>query len=109
MSISPINFNGMIQNTNEVSNTKVNEDQKSSLQQANLTVEVEKKQEQLQKQVNNVSNTQKKDNNYDREGNGKGYEGNKQRKKSPKLKAEQPLKGDGKVSEKTGPSFDMRI
>ena len=46
MSISPINFNGMIQNTNEVSHAKANEDQKPMLQQDNLTHTVEKQQEQ---------------------------------------------------------------
>ena len=46
MSISPINFNGMIQNTNELSHTKAQEDQKPMLEQQNLTHTVEKKQEQ---------------------------------------------------------------
>ncbi len=109
MSISPINFNGMIQNTGEVSQTKANDDQKSVMQQSNLSVEVEKKQEQQQKQVNNLEETQKKEDSYDREGNGKGYEGNKQRKKAPKIVKDQKLQGDGKVSPKPMTSFDMRV
>ncbi|MCR5581187.1 MAG: hypothetical protein K6F66_06320 [Pseudobutyrivibrio sp.] len=108
MSISPINFNGMIQNTNEISHTKANEDQKPLLQQELLTSAVEKKQEQQSKQVNDPNNTNKTGDKYDREGNGKGYEGNKNRK-SPKNKKGQELQGDGEVTEKPKPSFDMRV
>ena len=59
MSISPINFNGMIQNTNEISNTKANEDQKPMLQQEVLTATVAKKQEQQAKQVNDLYNAKR--------------------------------------------------
>ena len=108
MSISPINFNGMIQNTNEISNTKANEDQKPMLQQEVLTATVEKKQEQQAKQVNDLYNAKRTEDKYDREGNGKGYEGNKKRKPS-KIKQGEKLEGDGKISEKPTPSFDMRV
>lgn len=108
MSISPINFNGMIQNTNEISHTKANEDQKPLLQQAALTDTVEKQQEQLSHQVNDTKSSKRTENSYDREGNGKGYEGNKKRK-PPKEKEGQNLEGDGTVTEKPKPSFDMRV
>ena len=45
MSISPINFNGMIQNTNEVSHTQAQEEQKSTFQQEMLTHEVDRQKE----------------------------------------------------------------
>ena len=108
MSISPINFNGMIQNTNEISHTKANEDQKPMLQQELLTDTVEKMQEQQARQVNNPNNAKRTEDKYDREGNGKGYKGNK-KQKPPKIKKGQKLEGDGSVSEKPSPSFDMRI
>ncbi len=109
MSISPINFNGMIQNTNEVSHAKANEDQKPTLQQENLTLAVEKQQEQQSKQVNDTYKADKENERYDREGNGKGYQGNKgKRKPAPKLKEGQKLP-DGSVSEKHTTSFDMRV
>ncbi|MBQ3774279.1 MAG: hypothetical protein II833_07830 [Pseudobutyrivibrio sp.] len=108
MSISPINFNGMIQNTNEISHTKANEDQKPLLQQSVLTDTVEKQQEQKAHQVNDTYNAKRTEDNYDREGNGKGYEGNKKRK-PPKEKKGQNLEGDGTVIEKPKPSFDMRV
>ncbi|MBQ6464233.1 MAG: hypothetical protein IJJ59_12985 [Pseudobutyrivibrio sp.] len=108
MSISPINFNGMIQNTNEISHTKANEDQKPLLQQSVLTDTVEKQQEQKAHQVNDTYNAKRTEYSYDREGNGKGYEGNKKRK-PPKEKKGQNLEGDGTVIEKPKPSFDMRV
>ena len=111
MSISPLNFNGMIQNTNELSHTKANEDQKPLLQQSVLTDTVEKQQERLQHQVNDTYNAKKAENKNDREGSGKGYEGNKNRKppKDTKESKDQNNLGDGTVSEKPTPSFDMRI
>ena len=110
MSISPINFNGMIQNTNEISHTKATEDQKPMLQQQVLTDTVEKMQEQKSRQVNDPNDTKRTENKNDREGNGKGYKGNKKRKppKNANTKG-QELKGDGSVSEKPTPSFDMRV
>ena len=107
MSISPINFNGMIQNTNELSHTKAQEDQKPMLDQQNLTHTVEKQQEQQAKQVNDLYKADRDENRYDREGNGKGYEGNKKRKAQSKKKEEK--KPDGSFSEKHTTSFDMRV
>ncbi len=109
MSISPINFNGMIQNTNEISHTKANEDQKPAMQQDFLTGAVEKKTEQESHQVNDTYNAKRTEDKYDREGNGKGYEGNKKRKEPPKKNTTQELDKDGNVIEKPKPSFDMRI
>lgn len=110
MSISPLNFNGMIQNTNEVSHTHSAEDQKPLLQQENLTHEVDKQQEQQAKQVNNLYKSEKKENQYDREGSGKGYQGNKNRKPAkPKDKKEEQQMVDGKVFQKPSTSFDMRV
>ncbi|MBR4707721.1 MAG: hypothetical protein IKP29_06670 [Pseudobutyrivibrio sp.] len=110
MSISPINFNGMIQNTNEISHTKANEDQKPLTQQDFLTGAVEKKVEQEAHQVNDPYNAKRSEDKYDREGNGSGYEGN-QKRRPPKEQKKDSNKndGDGKVLEKPKPSFDMRI
>jgi len=110
MSISPLNFNGMIQNTNEVSHVKANEDAKAQVQQSTLTSTVDKMQEQQSKQVNNPDNSRKTEDKYDREGNGKGYEGNKNRKSSSAKKVlKNENENDGEVKEKPTPSFDMRI
>ena len=109
MSISPMNFNGMIQNTNEVSHAKANEDQKPMLQQDNLTHTVDKQQEQQAKQVNDPYKADREDERYDREGNGKGYEGNKNKKRKLPKKKEEEKRPDGCVSEKHTASFDMRV
>ena len=110
MSISPLNFNGMIQNTNELSHTHSAEDQKPLLQQENLTHQVDKQQEQQAKQVNNLYKSETKENQYDREGSGKGYQGNKNRKPAnPKDKKEEQQMADGKVFQKPSTSFDMRV
>ena len=104
MSISPINFNGMIQNTNEISNAKLQEDQKPILQQANSSVEVEKQQDRNSHQVNGLQNSAKEELHYDREGDGKGYQGNQHNKNKKEKKSE-----DGTVTKKSSSSFDIRI
>ncbi len=109
MSISPINFNGMIQNTNEIGHTQAAEDQKPLLQQENLTNEVAKQQEQQSKQVNTLYKSEQAENKYDREGSGKGYTGNKQQKKNQKEKKDDLFGDDGKIVEKNVSSFDMRV
>lgn len=111
MSISPLNFNGMIQNTNEVSHTHSAEDQKPLLQQENLTHEVDKQQEQQAKQVNNLYKSEQSESKYDREGSGKGYQRNKNRKPTnPKDKKEETeMTADGKIFQKPSSSFDMRV
>jgi hypothetical protein len=112
MSISPINFNGMIQNTNELGHSKATEDQKPMLEQQNLTHTVDKRQEQQSKQVNDLYKADRQEARYDREGSGKGYEGNKQRKPTEKKKDEHHLDNslpDGSISEKPATSFDMRV
>ncbi len=107
MSISPINFNGMIQNTNEVSHTKATEDQKPQMQQDSLTLSVDRQKEQEAKQVNDLYKAENKEERYDREGNGKGYQGNN-KKRSSKGKKDEKI-SDGSVKEKHISSFDMRI
>ena len=88
MSIRPVDFNGMIQNTHEVASTKANEDNKANLQQQNVQV--------------NVMHEEQKDG----DGDGRGYDA-KGRKKTKKKKQ---LDNDGVVRIKTGqPSFDIKI
>lgn len=105
MSISPMNFNGMIQSTNEVSHAKVQEDQRSHIQQANVSVEVNRKQEELAHQVNDPEQSREQEYRYDRGGNGAGYRGSQNKKK----KKEKESKGDGTVTKKPMTSFDIRI
>ncbi len=106
MSISPIHFNGMIQSGSEVSHTQSQEVNKPELQQANVTVAVEKKIEKKSHQVTSKDKASQEEYRYDREGDSKGYEGSKQnKKKKERLKEE----ADGRVVLKNKPSFDIKI
>lgn len=110
MSISPINFNGMIQNTNELSSSKVHEDQKSVLQQANISEGVQKKQEQTTHQVTQSSESDKSKLANDREGDGTGYQKQKKNKQNNSNSNDaNNMKSDGKVTKKSSSSFDIRI
>lgn len=81
MSIRPVVFNGMIQNTHDVANTKINEDNKPTIQQANITQTVEQEAEQKFNSVTEMENANQHEYRYgEGEGNGTGYEGNKKKK-----------------------------
>ena len=54
MSISPINFNGMIQNTAEVGNIKSHEDTRPEVNQSNLQVGFEQEEEEQSHSVNEL-------------------------------------------------------
>lgn len=107
MSISPINFNGMIQSSAEAANSRVHEDSKVQVQQAAVTIEISKREEDKARQVTNPDDARKKDSRYDREGDGKGYQ--KSSKKMLKKKSDKDKGTDGKVNVKPMSSFDVRI
>jgi hypothetical protein len=108
MTIRPVDFNGMIQNTHEVSNAKTNEDNKPLLQQQNVQAAVVREEEASMTTVQDMEETQQQEYRYeDGEGNGQGYEGNRGRKKRGKPKEK---KDDGQVIVKGAhPTFDMKI
>lgn len=107
MSIRPVEFNGMIQNTHEVSHTKVNEDNKANLQQQNIQMTVMKEEEKTATQVRDMEEAQQHEYNYGEGGKGDGYSGTKKRKKSNDKKQNKP---DGAVLLKNArKSFDMKI
>ena len=106
MSISPLNFNGMIQSTSEAVNSRTHEDAKPQIEQAAVTLEISKRDEASAHRVNNPEDSNRKDSNYDREGNGRGY--NRTAKKMLKKKSDSK-DGDGKVIVKPTSSFDIKI
>lgn len=110
MSIRPVDFNGMIQNTHEVAHAKAQEDSKPAVMQENATVAVARNEERTSHQVNETSNESEGQFRWgDRDGNGKGYQGNKNKKeKDGKVKKEET--GDGTVFIKNArSSFDITI
>ncbi|MBR1628096.1 MAG: hypothetical protein IJ679_02370 [Lachnospiraceae bacterium] len=107
MSIRPIDFNGMIQNTQSLSHSHANEEHRPMLQQDNaqqtIAQEVELSATQVQEQEDAGQSQNALD--ADREGRGDGYRGNGKKKKKKKEKV-----SDGKVSIKAKHmSFDIKI
>lgn len=107
MSVRPVDFNGMIQNQQGVSNVKQHEDQRPVLQQQQAFQSVSKHEEAVSRQVVNKDDLEREEYKYDaRDGGRNSYQGNqKKRKAKQKEKME-----DGHVCVKgmTG-GFDVTI
>lgn len=107
MSIRPMDFNGMIQNTHELSQSKIHENDRPVMQQAQLTVEVDKREELRRHQVNEKDNADGTQYRYDREGNGKGYGGNQGQRSSDRNNKEK--KNEGVFIKGSTSTFDIKI
>ena len=108
MSIRPVDFNGMIQNTVEVSNTRVAEEQRPAVQQEFMSMATQQEAEVTTTVVHEHSNVAEEEASSEG-GDGHGYEGNRGRRRSAKNDSKEKLK-DGSVRVKTGhPSFNMTI
>lgn len=106
MSIRPIDFNGMIQNANEVSQVKAHEDARPELQQHSLLVETNRQTAEDATRVKSKSDVEKDDLNPE-DGDGTGYNGNQRDKKKRKNKKSV---SDGIVKKMDGhDSFDIKI
>lgn len=107
MSIRPVDFNGMIQNTQGVTNQKIAEDHKPILNQENLSVHL---QQEAREKAHQVSAKQEitKDSKLDPNGKGNSFQENhkKHRNKQEQTDHEE----DGKVLKKGDlPSIDIKI
>jgi hypothetical protein len=107
MSIRPIDFNGMVQNTSELSVTHGQEEQKPVVQQEFVAVEIKHQAETSTTTVKEQENVA--ENESDAEGgDGTGYQGNRNRKGNKSSKKEKM--SDGSVRVKSShPSFDMSV
>lgn len=108
MSIRPVDFNGMIQRTQDVGNIKQQEDHKPVVQQQNIEIRQEKQEESL---AHKVQNTEEKENfefRYDAKEKGNGGYSRDERKRK---KREAGVVGDdGKILPKDRKSrFDVKI
>lgn len=104
MAINPIEVNGMLVRTQDLSAIKQNEDNRAILQQGNVANSVVKKMQEKHEQVVNAEKTEYNEYRYDAKEKGNGsYQGNR-RKKENKEKEE-----DGKIVKKQPGGFDMRI
>ena len=106
MSISHINFNGMIQSTAEVGNIKANEDARPEVNQSNLQTVFNQEEEHESHSVNQL---EEKSNQYDL-GDGSGNAGYQKNQKKKKNKKEDKKESDGVVKKKDGHmSFDISV
>lgn len=104
MSIRPVDFNGMIQRTQDVSAMKQNEDNKPLLQQQNIQTQFSKETVHHLKQVNHANDAENQQKRYDAKEKGSNeYVSQENKKKKEKKK-------DGKVIVKSASSgFDIKI
>lgn len=107
MSIRPVDLNGMIQSTQDVSNYKQQEDNRPVVQQHNIEVQQQKDEDHLTHQVQQSQEKENEGYRYDaKEKGNNSYDGNGKKKKGQKKEQ----KSDGKVLIKSqGGSFDVKI
>ena len=107
MSIRPVDFNGMIQNQQNVSNVKHSEDQKPLLQQHQAMQTVTKQQEASAKQVIHKDDLEREEYKFDAREEGK----NKYQQDRKKRKAKQKeIVEDGQVRVKgEARGFDITV
>lgn len=107
MSIRPIDFNGMIQRTEDVSSLKHQEDAKPLVDQQNIQTQVEQKESAALHQVKEKDDSQGAQNHADAREEGHGqYYAPGVRKKSKQEEKQQP----GRVIKKSaGGVFDIKI
>lgn len=109
MSIRPIDFNGMLQNTQEVGQVKTHEDHAPVVQQNVVAEELEEKSEISSTQVHEQEDaTAEGELDADREGDGRGYRVRARRKKKQKDKKDKVPDGSVRVKS-SHQSFDMKI
>lgn len=104
MAINPIEMNGMVSRSQDLSILKQNEDARAVLQQGNVANAVVKKAQEKHEQVVNSEKTEYNEYRYDakEKGNGSYPEGQKQKKKKE-------TREDGTVVVKKPKGFDMRV
>ena len=107
MSIRPVDFNGMMQNQQNVSNVKQKEDQKPILQQQQAFQAVMKQEEASARQVVNKENLDKEEYKFDaRDGSKNEYQN--QRKKQKAKQKEKMEDGHVRIKGMSG-GFDMTV
>jgi len=107
MTIRPVDFNGMLQRTDDVSQLKHHDDSKPIVDQQNIQGTVEKRSEQLTHEVVHQDNSGGAGNNADARDEGKGVYVDIRNKKESKAVEN---KSDGKVLKKQiMGSFDIKI
>ena len=96
MALGPIEMNGIISRTQEMTTIKQNEDNKAFVDQSNISVTVEKEVDQAMHQVHDADNSRDSEGEFDarREGRNK-YMKSSTKKKKPKTEGKVVVKGRG--------------
>ena len=106
MSIRPIDFNGVIQRSEDVGAVKHQQEYKPVVDQQNIQAQITKNEANASQQVVTANHSEKLQNQTDARKEGKGQYHSSDRKKKKKLDADT----DGKVIKKSGQSvFDIKI
>ncbi len=104
MSIRPVEFNGMIQRTQDVSTMKQNEDNKPVMEQQNIQTQFSKETVRHMQQVTHADDAENPKKRYDAKEKGSNEYVNQQKQKKKEKKK------DGKVIAKsTSVGFDIKI
>jgi hypothetical protein len=106
MSIRPVEFNGMIQRTEDISNLKHQEDSKPLVDQQNIQSQVERKEAAARHQVVKKENSSQAENHADAREEGRGVYYTPSRKKK---KEEEKKKPDQVVQKSMRGGFDIKI
>jgi len=107
MSIRPVDFNGMLQRTEDVSIIKHHEDAKPVVDQQNIQVSLSKQEDELNHRVNEQQESEGMENHADAREEGKGVYYNTRKKKNGES---HEVKSDGQVIRKVSKSvFDIKI
>ena len=105
MSIRPVDFNGMLQRTDDVGVLKHQQEHKPLVDQQNIQVQLSKQEENASQQVVTANQSEKLNNHTDAREEGKGQYHALYRGKKKKTSKE-----DGKVVKKgSSHSFDIKI
>ena len=102
MSIRPIDFGGIIQRTGDIAHVKKHEDIKPHIDQQNIQMQVNKRDNEMKHKVIKSDSSNNANNNQDAKDEGKGqyFYSNPQKKNKTKNKA---------VSRTKSTSFDVKI
>lgn len=106
MTIRPVDFNGMIQRTDDVAYLKHQEDAKPMQSQQNIQVQVDQREDTLAHQVSDTNDAEKTKSETDSKNGENQYTGDGGRFRKKKSK----VKENGKVIQKNAvSSFDIKI
>ena len=108
MTVRPVHLNGMIQNTQDVSTIRHQENQRPAVEQQHIQIREEQKEQSKAQEVNKKDNADKEQKKYDAKEKGSNEYLN-QRKKKKKEKKENLPDGSVKIKQTMSSGFDIKI